>query len=175
MIWINTLLFFCGVFLEVTSLNESVLELDSDYFKEEFLKTASSLSSIGECNKQLLYITKNWRKRDIFPSKYYTKSFKYYLRNEFSSIWFVGKDPCKFAARKHFRIWKLWTVHQHWYETSRTVWTVGGTILPCNVANKFTNSYSTDSFIEPTIQHQQTGRCWHWFLHKIWDLHTKSM
>lgn len=55
------------------SLNESYVELENDYFKDEFLLIASripDLPGLSTCDLQLLYISKNWNNLNIFPCKY---------------------------------------------------------------------------------------------------------
>ncbi|KAL5284199.1 hypothetical protein ACFFRR_006463, partial [Megaselia abdita] len=56
--------------LEASFLNESALQLQSDYFRNEFLQSASkipNISKLGKCNRQLLYIFKNQHKLNVFP------------------------------------------------------------------------------------------------------------
>lgn len=64
---------FCGVFSEEFHSNQSIIEINSDYFRDTFLENVVKLPNIlklNACQRQMLYISKNWKKRNIFPCKF---------------------------------------------------------------------------------------------------------
>lgn len=57
----------------VCSLNISVSDLSANYLKDVFLEKASKIPDIpvpNACQRQLLFLSKNWKKLNIFPSEF---------------------------------------------------------------------------------------------------------
>ncbi|KAL5284197.1 hypothetical protein ACFFRR_006461 [Megaselia abdita] len=64
------ILFLSGSLIGVDSFNESAPYFHNDFFKEEFLLSASRIPDIpglSTCDRQLLYLFKNWKKLNVFP------------------------------------------------------------------------------------------------------------
>lgn len=67
------LLFLSGTSARVNLINGSEIELHGDYLRDEFLLSASRIPNVPNlsvCERQLLYISKNWKKPNVFPCKY---------------------------------------------------------------------------------------------------------
>lgn len=61
------------------SFNVSVSDLNEDYLKDIFIERASRISDIrvpNECQMQMLYMSKNWKAFNIFPSKFLDNAFE---------------------------------------------------------------------------------------------------
>lgn len=66
------------------SINTSVSDLSANYFQDVFLESASRIPNIpipNACQIQLMYMSKNWKTRTIFPSKY--EFFQEFLLNNY--------------------------------------------------------------------------------------------
>lgn len=62
-----------AVIVTAECFNRSFIDLKGDFLRDEFLSGSSripSLPNLNLCNRQLLYISKNWKKLNVFPCKF---------------------------------------------------------------------------------------------------------
>lgn len=84
------ILFGCAV---VHSAHMNVNDLNSDYIQNILIKSTSNISNIdipNACQTQLLYMSQNWKRLNIFPSKLTLNHSKLWTHHTISSDRFLG-------------------------------------------------------------------------------------